>query len=421
MLTGDLLRARVKGKELFCGFIDPQRPLLVERSEQLVTLFEQAVGEQWTRGRLNAAMREIEGVDTDHKLTRGLAKVLADRCELDTVSDLDPQEVRRLVFARAAATGPIARHAGPTHRRVAADVLAEVAAELDVDGETLSRALYADLKDEQRFTTWRPLTPSALLQRYNVALVQALLLRATWLRLRLVAPEPKRLAQLLRYARFHELMYRVETAAGGGGAREESRPSLAEDEPLAVLLHLDGPESLLRQSTRYGLQLATFFPAVLLQTGTWSLEAEVMWGHKRKAKKRLSLSQDAGLVSHYRDTGTWKSRAELFFEERWGDGHDGWTMVPGQAQVIEGQHVLVPAYSFEKDGRRAHLDIVGYWRKGYLEQRLERTPPDVVLAVSKRLCGDKAALPKAIAEQILPFAEIIPVKQVLARLDAVAR
>jgi len=404
MLTGDLLRVRVKGRELLPSFVEPTRPALVERAVLLGQLFAQAAEEGWTRGELDQSLREVEGVDTDHRLTRGLSKVLLDRSELETVSDLDPREVRQRVFTCAAARGPLARRAGPTGRAVAADVLAQVATELGTDAVTLGRALYADLKDEQRLVSHRALGPEALLHRYNVALVQAVLLRATWLKVRLVAPEPKRLAQLLRFARFHELMVRVEVVADGA----------------AVLVHLDGPESLLRQSTRYGMQLATFFPAILLQTGAWSAEAEVMWG-PRRLHKSLVLTPAQALRSHYRDTGTWKSRTEQFFEDRWGQAQDGWVLGPGQVQRIQGQQMLVPAYTFHKGGRTAHLDIVGYWRKAYLEQRLAATPPDVVLAVSRRLCGDKAGLPADLADRVVPFAEIIPVGKVVEQLAAVAR
>lgn len=404
MLTGDLLRVRIKGKAVVPAWVDPTDERLLERAAAVVEVFEAALGQGWTRGELLAALAEVEGLDTDHKLVRGLAKVMLDRSELETVAALDPAEVRRRVFARAAATGPLARRPGPTGRRVAADVYGEVAAELGVSAEEIARALYADLVDEQRLSACRVLSPEALLHRYNVALAQAVLLRATWLKLRLVAPRPKRLAQLLRYARFHELMYRLEVVAGGA----------------AVLVHLDGPESLLRQSTRYGLQLARFLPAVLLQDGAWALEAEVLWG-KRRLHKAVQLDDGLGLRSHYRDTGVWKSRTEQWLEERWGEGQQGWTMLPGEVQVIEGQQVLVPAYTFEKEGRRAHLDVVGYWRKAYLEERLRRTPPDVVLAVSRRLCGDKAALPVALADRVIDFAEVIPVGELVRRLDAVAR
>jgi hypothetical protein len=184
-----------------------------------------------------------------------------------------------------------------------------------------------------------------------------------------------------------------------------------------LVLTVDGPQSLLRQSTRYGLQLAIFFPAVLLQTGTWTLHAEVEWGQKRKLKKQLTVDSTAGLQSHYRDRGAWTSNAEQWFVERFEKLDTGWTIRPGELIDLGRQQVLVPDLAFEKDGRVAYLDIVGFWRKGYLKKRLAETPAHVVLAVSKRLVGDKAALPKTLAEQVIPFAEVIPAKKVLAQLE----
>lgn len=405
MLTGDLLRVQVKNGQLRPRFVDPSRSELQERAQQVIALFELALAEGWTRGELTEALRELEGVDPDHKLLRGLGKVMLDRSELETVADLDPVAVRAAVFSTAAAMGPLRMGPAGPGRAVAADVYAAVAQARGEDPEALRLSLYADLKDAQRVVGCRALSPEALLHRYNVALVQALLLRARYLKVRLVQPRPKRLEQLLRFARFHELMVRVEALPG----------------QVAVLVHLDGPESLLRQSTRYGLQLATFFPAVLLQEGEWSVEAEVLWGQGRKTARSLLIAWDQGLRSHYADTGVWRSRTELWFEERWGGGQDGWTMRPGELQVVEGQDLLVPVWTFEKGGRRAHLDLVGYWRPAYLEKRIARTPPDVILAVSRRLCGDKQGLPEGLRDRVIDFAEVIPLGSVLEKLEAVAR
>ncbi len=404
MLTGPLLRVQIRGKGIRPRLVDPDDPALLARAAEVSALFQEALSTGLTRGVLEDRLRELEGVEVDTRFTRGLAKVLLDRSELSTVAPLDPVEVRQRVFAHAAATGPLARRAGPTGRRVAADVFAEVAEQIGASADDIAASLYADLREEQRLVACRLLPPDKLLHRYNVAQVQAILLRAAWMKVRLVTPRPKRVAQLLRFARFHQLMYRVETVAGGA----------------AVLVHLDGPESLLRQSSRYGMQLATFFPAVLLQEGAWTVEAEVLWG-KRKLAKKLLVTHEAGIRSHYRDTGVWRSRTEQWFEERWGEGHDGWSLHPGELQVIEGQHMLVPTWTFRKEGRTAHLDVVGFWRKSYLQQRLERTPADVVLAVSRRLCGDKQGLPGHLRDRVIDFAEVIPVGKVVAILDQVAR
>lgn len=411
MLTGDLLRARVAKTDLKPGFLklDDRR---IQRASALLDLFTAAVDRQSTKGELLDAARALEGTDPDHKVTKGLTKVLFDRCTFETVCPMEPAELRQQVFLRAAQTGPLARRPGPTARRTAADVLAEVAADVSKPdapawtGAAVGDALYADLKLHQRVVKASlPSGPDALVHRYNVALVQSLLLRGLDLTVRLKAPEAKRVRQLLRWLKFHQLMFRVER--------------LERD----LLLHIDGPQSLLRQSTRYGMQLATFFPAVLLQPGPWWLEARISWGRATKKGKRLQLDHTMGLKSHLRDTGTWVSRTERWFLERFEKANGGWNHRSGDLLDLGNQQVLVPDLTFEKGGRVGHLDIVGYWRRGYLERRLDNTPPNVLLAVSKRLLGDKSgarALPKALAARVLPFAEVIPAKAVVEHLETMA-
>lgn len=432
MLTGDLVRARAQGKDLRPQLLKVGEQRRLDRAEELIALFTRAEAEGWSRGELRAACRDLEGSDPDHKVTKGLAKVMLDRCTFETICPGEPQALRMEVFARAAAGGPLARRPGPTGRRTARDVLAEVAAELpppelpgfdaegpDVDAqatpapmewtpEALGRALYADLKDEQMLTACKaPETPEALLHRYNVALVQALLLKGLDLTLRLRRPEAKRVRQLFRWLKFHQLMFRTERLDGD------------------IVLTIDGPQSLLRQSTRYGRQLATFFPAVLLQPGEWWLEARIAWGRATRTGKRLVIDHTHGLQSHLRDTGTWVSRTERWFVERFEALDSGWTVQPGHLLELGDQQTLVPDLSFEKDGRTAHLDIVGYWRRGYLDKRIQATPEHVLLAVSKRLLGDKSkaarVVPERLADRVIAFAEVIPAREVLERIERVAR
>src|SRR5690606_14619105 len=99
------------------------------------------------------------------------------------------------------------------------------------------------LKEEQRIVTCGVPDPDWLIARYNVALVQALLLRATEVRVRLVEPTVPRVRQLLRHVKFQQLLHH--------GRRDGDTLELV----------LDGPGALFRQSTRYGMQLASFFPA----------------------------------------------------------------------------------------------------------------------------------------------------------------
>lgn len=399
MLTGDLVRVRIKAKEIAPSFIKPDDEELLGRAEQLIELYRKGLEDRWTRGDIDEAVAEIEGVDTDIKLTRGLAKVLQDRAEFAVVTPVEPAELRALVFQAAARTGPLARQAGPLGRRTRLDVMAEIAAQIGSTAEAVGAALYGDLKEEQTLVNVDLLPAEALLQRYNVALVQAMLLKATGLTLRLTAPDPKRVRQLYRALKFHGLMYRV-TSEGADW-----------------VLEVDGPMSLLQQSTKYGLQLGLFLPTVLLQPGPWRIEAELRWG-QRGLRKALVLTDALGLKSPARDVGAWRSRVEEYFEERFKELDCGWEMSPGEALDLGGQELLVPDFTFKKGGKVAHLDIVGWWRKSYLKRRLATLPPNVVLAVSKRLAGEAGA---ELPDRVVLFAEVIPAGKVVERLEKVAR
>src|SRR6185436_12065605 len=113
MLTGDLVRVRIEQQRLRPSWVDRDDAKLLERAEELVALFRQALAEQWNRGRIDEAVKAVAGTGIDHKLTRGLAKVLTDRGDFDT-RGADPAELRREVFRRAAEVGPLARTAGAT-------------------------------------------------------------------------------------------------------------------------------------------------------------------------------------------------------------------------------------------------------------------------------------------------------------------
>lgn len=397
MLTGDLVRVRVAKGAVVPGFVDPASPRMVERAEELVALFREGVGRR--RGELEEEVAAIVGDGVDHKLTKGLVKVLLDRSAFGVEAPVDPFELRARVFREAARRGPLAEVTVEGGRATAADVYAAVAAELGVDAALLPEALYADHADQQVLREVDVPSAAWLLHRYNVALVQAVLLKAAQIRARLVEPTPAKARQLFRAVKFHQLI-------------AAARPL-----PDGVEVALDGPASLFSQTTRYGVALARFFPALLLQE-RWTLEADVELG---RGKATLKLSSADGLRSHYRDVGGWETREAQWFAERFEALDSGWTLVRDAAPLSQGGEALVvPDFSFRKGKRVAHLEILGFWRKGSLQKRLEllrrHGPSNLVLAVSRKMAGEAADLP----DVVVPFAEVVPAKEVLARIEAVA-
>lgn len=408
MLTRDLVRASVRKDEIRPSLIDPDKPAMVEATAELAALFDAAVEEGWRRGDLDDAIAGWIGDRRDVKLLRGLAKIALDATTFQVDSPLPPRELRDRVFRRARAMGPLALEPGPLARPTAEDVLDAVASDLGCEREAVREALYADLREQERVVRHMIPEPGWIGHRYNLALLQALLLLATDLHVTLPDPSAPRLRQLARAAKFHRLMVGVE--------RHDD----------ALTLTLDGPAALFSQSTRYGLELASFLHTLIAQDCRWTARATVLWTRANQ-RKTLTFSSEDGLTTDRPDTGTWRTREQEAFEERFAARASDWTLDPIPTAIPLGdRQVLVPDFTLVgPDGRRAHLEIVGYWTAEDLAARFARLerygPGSVVVAVSRKRRASKNKDIPTFSGPVIPFAEVVPVAEVLEAAAQVAR
>ena len=401
MITGPLLRARCTREEVRPSLVDPTSERYLEAAQALLDEAQLAIEQQLTRGELGAAIEErIVGNRVDHKLLRGLARVMTDRCEFDTRAPLPPGQLRARLFA----AGPVRRRPDPSGQPTAAVVIAALADELGCAPLEVERGMFADLKENQVLLGIQVPSATWLLHRYNLALIQGLLLHARQVTITVASPDPKRLRQLFRHIKFQQLMYRIQPAAGG------------------FTITLDGPASLFGLSTRYGMSLANFFPALPLQKGSWSMVAELNY---RRRNRPMTISHEHSLVSHLPDTGTWQSREEQWFTEQWAKLGTPWQLEPG-SQILDlgDQAVVIPDFTFRCGPRVAHLEVVGVWRKAYLAKRIAQLEqhghPNLILAVNRKLLGDKGAAPKDLGACVLPFSSAIGARKVLKLVEQVA-
>ncbi|MEZ4390297.1 MAG: DUF790 family protein [Polyangiales bacterium] len=404
MLTADLVRARIVKGEVRPRYVDPADPGLVALAESMIALYAEHVGRR--RDDLDGALAALLGEGTDFLLHRGLAKLLLDRSEFEVRAPVAPAALRRALFEAAARSHPPALVADAVHTVTRDMIVAEVAAALEVpEGECLA-AMYADLDGEQVLTAVAPVTATALLQRYNLALAQAVLLRATSLTLRVAASDPQRYRQLFRYIKFYRLMHAVTGTAATG-----------------YEITLDGPLSLFQLSQKYGLQLAEFLPALAL-CPSWTAQAEVLWGKDRK-RYTLRVSSEDGLVSHYPDTGQYVTREEQWLLDRLDAVGGAWSVERrGEILDLDGRGVLIPDLALRHaDGRVAWLEIVGFWKRDWLAARLallrDAAPKNLILAVPWRLRGSDESLEETPVEVIF-YKETILAKELLERAEKVA-
>ncbi|HEY7330230.1 MAG TPA: DUF790 family protein [Gemmataceae bacterium] len=386
MLTGKMVAVRYARDRIMPRYIDVSDPGWLEVAERLLTLFRGQEGR--TRGELEEDQLELFGEGPSQIVHQGLAKLLEDRCEFEVVSGHPPEEIRATVFRMAA-----------LHRLAPADpneviekrfdrqaVLDEAARELSLMPQTLEQGLFADLKSEQRLVHFKDISTEHLLQRYNVALAQAVLYRCTRLHVTIRNEPPQRYRQLLRRIKFHRLICEMERVGDN-----------------TWRLHVDGPLSLFSATQKYGLQLALFFPAVLL-CRDFEVRAELSWGPQRKPKVFEATSKD-GLVSHYADTGTYVPPELELFVELFRKRVTDWEIVEETDVFSLGSAGFwVPDFRLvhKATGRRVLFEVLGFWRRSSAEQHLARLRQHVtepfLLAVSDQLHIEESALEGLAAE-----------------------
>jgi uncharacterized protein len=393
MLTGNLVRVKTTSKGRIAPiYLKRDDPYWLEVAESLLMIFREGVG--MTRGEIEAEVDELVGEGLATLAHRGLAKVLEDRAEFEVVADVPPEVIRDKVFTAAAEHRRSLRSAdGHRHPFQRDEVLGAVAGELSLAPEKVAASLFADLKDENRMIRFEDLDARRLIDRYNVALAQAVLLRSVLVTAEVRREKPARYRQLFRQLKFHRLLYRVEGSMAEGYS-----------------IQIDGPLSLFSATNKYGLQMALFLPT-LLHCADFRLTAELRWGPRRDPRMFHLESKD-GLVSHQADTGTYVPAEMTAFLDRFRQVAPAWE-VSEATDVIElgREGVWVPDYRFvhRASGTDVFVEVVGFWKRSSLDRLLrllpKHGPPRYVLAISERLKVDEGALGE-LSGPVLRFKEI---------------
>lgn len=367
MLTSDLLKTRRRGGKVIPAYLrGKQRDEALPLADNLIRVFSSAVG--MSSDELDESVREVSENETDRLRVAGFVKLLRDRCVFETSTGVDPMELRASVFEAASEAR---KQLGIRDAFDRGAVLDACAASKHLDRGRLEAMLFADLPGAQVLQSFRPISADGLLQRYDLALAQGVLLRATRVTIDLQPTTAPRVRQLLRAMKFHRLMFDVT-----GTPRDGYR------------IVLDGPMSLFESTQRYGVQLAMFLPVLVAGEG-WKLGADLRWG-KDRTDAKLELSEADGLVSHQRgDAAELEEVGALL--ETFGRLECAWkARRASKIFNVKGRTVFVPDLCFEHDsGRKVYLEAFGYWSRDAVFERVEVLESGMrekfILAVSKKL------------------------------------
>jgi predicted nuclease of restriction endonuclease-like RecB superfamily len=398
VLTSDLVRARKTKDAIVPRWLDEKTRARVRPiAAALLDVHRGMIGAR--RSEIDAAVAGIDVAARDRPIAEGLRKLCEDRAEFATPSgDVDPERVRAELFSRAAKAH---REVSPGKRFDREPIVREVAALFSIAPEAIDDAMFADLARNQRLLAFDPLPVEALLDRYDVGLVQALLLRARHLDLSLEGAPPVFVRRLFRAARFFGLLHTATRTAAGHRFR------------------FDGPMSLFEGGQRYGIKLASFFPRVL-ESPRFVATAEILHG---PARTPLVLR-----VDHATGLKAWSAhddgpRPEIEALVRAFEALESDWSVAGCNRVVSlpGEEVCAPdlVFSNRATGEEVLLELFGFWSRDAVFRRVESVakgfPGRILLAVGKHLRVSEELLDERAPGENDVFKTAISAKEVLAR------
>ena len=164
--------------------------------------------------------------------------------EFEIVSPLEPDVLRDRIFTLAATATATPSNAKTHLQTLAAQLTQEL--DRDVEPVHIQNGLYADLKENRILTSFNPPAPEALLHRYNLSQVQGIFYKASHVVMNLHRNDPGEYKLMFKYLKLFRLMTYIEGEADQG-----------------FTITIDGPASLFKPSTRYGVDIAKLIPAIL--------------------------------------------------------------------------------------------------------------------------------------------------------------
>jgi len=400
VLTADLVRARRQGTELRLSELGAKvRPRALALTSDYVALAEAHVGQ--TRAELEEALSGVEVKPSEHKLALGLRKLVEDRLEFEVEGVHDPRVLRGEIFAAAAAERR-ERGAGEPLDRDA--FLAREATARGLDPDQLLRALYADLRSSQVVKHFEAVAPERLVDGYDLAQKQAVLLRAIDVVAEVRCRDAYAYRVLFRKLKFFRLLHRIEPLASGG-----------------YRVHIDGPFSLFSSAQKYGLELALSLPA-LLACDEHKITARLRWG-KERTPLSFVLEGKGGAGRSDEEPRLPDEVAGLV--DRFGALGSPWEVAPASdILAVPGLGLCVPDLRFvqRETGEIAYLEVLGYWSRDAVWKRVEMCQAGlserVIFAVSSRLRVSEQVLDEDSPSELYVYKGALSAREVLRRLEA---
>jgi predicted nuclease of restriction endonuclease-like RecB superfamily len=366
----------------------------LEVASALIEAYKRALGEK--KRVLRAFVGNLEDSGQDYRFVRGLSFLLDKRSVFSCSAKAEPLDLRRKVFEAAGKFGL------PTTPEQRKQVIAKIAFELKTSSEVLEMLLYADLDSELILEKFELLSAEDLLRNYNLSLTQTLLFESTELR-------------FMASANWQRIFYVAKKLGLIYDAYEDG----------GFWVRIDGPASLFKLTRRYGTAMAKLLPAIVAGS-EWKVEAKILWKYTNEiCDFKIESWKHRSLMAIRLPPVAFDSAVEEDFAARFQALNSDWLLKREPEPVLAGKRVLIPDFSFERQGVKLYMEIVGFWTMEYLLRKIEKLrniEVNMLIAVDKNLaCERLSSLEKQAQVKIMYYQDKIPLAPILHFLQEAFR
>jgi predicted nuclease of restriction endonuclease-like RecB superfamily len=358
-------------------------------ASDLIEAYKHGIGKK--KSTLKKIVDRLEDEGYDYHLVRGLSLLLDRKSIFKCNSQTDPSELRRQIFQATGKTGPTTT---PEKRKTIID---QVAFQLKISTEQLEESMYADLESELTLQDSHPVSPQELLEEYNLSLTQTLLFDSTELLFTVSA-------------NWQSIFFKAKRLGLIYNAYQDN----------GFWVKIDGPASLFKLTRRYGTAIAKLVPAII-NSPKWVIEAKILWKFTNQIYNfKLESWKHAQFFGTHPATESYDSAVEEDFANRFQALHSKWQLKREPEPVIADHHVLIPDFSFERDGVKVYMEVVGFWTTEYLSrkiQKLKKTTEPIIVIVDENLaCERLTRLENQQTLNLIYYRNKIPLHPILQHL-----
>lgn len=377
----------------------------IELAAGLIHLFQDAIGRR--RFEIDDRIKAFNIEKVNPKVIQGLSDLLYKRSSFDDLSSANAQEMRWQIFSTSADYWKSVsddRTGFLQHRK---NILKATSLSETIEEEQL----FGDIPANQKLDDFDTIPAEQLLHRFNIAQVQGLLLDARSLELRIHRSHDAAFKQLMQMMKFFRLMF-----------------DLKEIENKWLTLAIDGPGAVLDHSRSYGIEIAQFFPAILLLNVPWQMTACLKIPNRRRLFS-LEITENNPYQSHYQARNVWTHEKATLLINRFNEKYPQTHRAFSEREIIplQDNRFLLPDFTIEKidiekDGvkkRCMRFEWIHYQSETKLKwlRKVKPNLPDNYVFALKGNREKMKALSKAMGKHLLIYMNDLTAPAIMKKFE----